>query len=176
MSPLRLAAGAVALVTVTAVSVAAAAPLNGPARVSATAWRVDPPTYIDAPPEERAARELVELVNEVRRDGALPDVTWEPRLYDAAQGHAEYMASVGRLTHLGAGGSDTGDRLVEAGFRWLNWGENVGSGFKQPGPLLDAWIDSGDHYQHLIADFRYAGAGVAATPDGTPYWVLVLAS
>lgn len=173
--PLRLTAAVVALITVTAVSAASASSVDGPAYVDTMAWRVDPPEYLRVSPEERAGRELVDLVNALRAAAALPPVQWHAQVAAAAQEQSAYQAFIGRLSHVGEGGSDTGDRLSAQGFRWINWGENVGAGFGAPKQLLDAWLASGDHYQHLVGDFRYAGAGVAATASGTPYWTLVLA-
>ena len=157
------------------VTVVSAGAVNEPARVEYRAWRVDPPEYV-ADPDTRVRLEMVEIVNEVRGDGAMPAVELHDRVTAAAQTHAEYLASIRRLSHEGPNGTNTGHRLSEAGFEWIAWGENIGAGFHEPRLLVEAWLGSASHRAQLLGDYRYAGVGFAATPDNVPYWVLVLAS
>jgi uncharacterized protein YkwD len=61
------------------------------------------------------------------------------------------------------------------GFVWTAWGEAIGSGFLEPQPLVDAWMKSPTHRRSLIDPlFEHVGAGVVASPDGTPFWSLLL--
>ncbi len=174
--PRRLTVVAAALVAATAVSVAAAAPVNGPAAVEFTAFRVNPgPPPVDDP-TERASRDLVEFVNEARRAVNLPEVAWHPQVTDAAQAHSEYQAAIRRLTHTGPGGSSASQRLVAAGYTWGNWGEAVGAGHRHPADLVDTWMSSPEHRAILLGDYLHAGAGVATTTDDVTYWTLVMAS
>jgi uncharacterized protein YkwD len=80
------------------------------------------------------------------------------------------------MAHLGADGSDTGDRLDREGFAWRDWGEAIGAGFVTPESLFDAWMASAVDRTHVLSEQIYIGVGVAATPDGVPYWVLVVAT
>jgi len=171
----RLAAVAAALAVATAASLVTAAPLDEPARVASTAWRVDPPPLGVDDPDERAGRLLLELVNDVRRSEGLAELDWDPQVGAAAQAHSEYMASIPLLTHSGPGGSSAGDRLRAAGFEWWTWGETVGAGQQDPRDLVGAWLASPAHRQHLLGDFTVAGGGVEATSSGIPYWTLVFA-
>ena len=171
----RLAAALVALVAFTGVGVASAVAVTTPADVRFRAWRVTPGDYV-ADPDLRVQLEMVELVNAVRAEHGMPPVQLDDRVSLAAQRHADYLASIRKLSHTGANGSDTGDRLHAAGFTWIAWGENVGAGLREPAVLVDTWLDSDAHRAQLIGEFRYAGVGVGVTPDQVPYWVLVLAS
>ncbi len=59
---------------------------------------------------------LVEMVNAFRvKNGKIP-YEISPILMSTAQGQAEYMASIGQITHLGPGGVTTTNRLIAAGF------------------------------------------------------------
>jgi uncharacterized protein YkwD len=173
--PRHLAAITAALVATTTVSVVAAAGVGGPAEVSATAWRVDPPPYLRVSPDERAARELVGLVNQVRVAAGVQPVAWSSQIAEAARTHAAYMESTGVTAHEGPPGVTASQRLDAVGFAWTTWGETIGAGFVEPQPLVDAWMKSPTHRQSLIDPlFEHIGAGVVASPDGTPFWSLLL--
>lgn len=171
----HLAAGVAALVAFAGVSVVSAVAVDEPARVNYRAWRVDPPPYV-ADPDQRARVAVLDVINELRAERGLDPVSLHPRVSAAAQVHAEYLASIRKLDHLGPGGTDTGDRLQQAGFTWWAWGENVGAGFVDPAVLVDTWYGSRSHRAQLLGDYPYIGVGVAVTPDSVPYWVLVVAS
>ena len=95
---------------------------------------------------------------------------------DAATGHSEEMAANRLMRHEGNDGSNTGVRLRRAGFDWSTWGENLGAGQVEPGPLFTAWFESPPHRPQLLGDYRYIGIGVAAAQDGTLYWTMDVAS
>jgi uncharacterized protein YkwD len=159
----------------TAATLATAAPLDDAALAGSTAWRVDPPRLGVVDPDERAGRQLLGLVNDVRRSEGLPELAWDARVGAAAQAHSDYMASIPLLTHSGPGGSSAGDRLAAEGFDWWTWGETVGAGQQDPHDLVEGWLASPAHREHLLGEFTVAGGGVAATPSGIPYWTLVFA-
>lgn len=169
----HLIVGALAL-TIGIASTAMASGVDGVADVRFQAWRVDPPTFESLSPAERAGRDLADLVNDHRAQRGLPGLVWRDQVTAAALAHATDMAGRDRLDHIGSDGSDTGDRLVAAGYAWWGWGENIGAGFADPATLLAAWLASVDHRLHLEGDFRDIGVGVAMTADGVPYWALVL--
>lgn len=164
-----------AIVIATTVSVASAATVGGPAQTRYMAWRVDPPPYVEYTPDERAARELVDVVNALRAEASMPPLLWHDAVAAAAQQQSDYQARIQRLSHTGPDGSDTGRRLTSQGFAWIAWGENVGAGFTDVRTLLNAWTASPDHREHLIGEFRYAGVGIALSASGAPYWTLVVA-
>lgn len=171
----HIAAGLAALVALAGVTVVSAGAVDEPARVNFRAFRIDPPPYI-ADAEQRARVEVRDHVNRIRRREGLDPFSLNSRVSAAAQAHADYLASIRKLDHLGPGGTDTGFRLQQAGFAWWSWGENVGAGFRDPGVLVDTWYDSSAHRAQLLGDYPYVGVGVGVTPDNVPYWVLVVAS
>jgi uncharacterized protein YkwD len=173
--PRRLAAVTAALVVAMTASVVSAVSLGGAADVDSTAWRVDPPPYLRVSADERAARELVSLVNRARVEAGVDPVAWNSTVARASRAHAAYMESTGVTSHEGPPGITASQRLDAVGFVWTTWGETIGSGFVEPRPLVDAWMKSSTHRQSLIDPlFEHVGAGVVASPDGTPFWSLLL--
>lgn len=158
------------------VAAAGVTAIDGAAAVGRTAYRIAPPFRPDLDPNERVALEAVEIINLERNRRGLPNYLMNESVTDAAMAHAADMAARREMVHLGSDGSDTGTRLERAGFVWRTWGENIGAGFRTPQPLIDAWMASDIHRPLLLGENTYVGVGVAATPDGVPYWALVVAS
>ncbi len=55
-------------------------------------------------------------------------LAFNSNLNDAAAGHSRWMLDVDRFSHTGRGGSDPGDRMEDAGYRFTGswtWGENI---------------------------------------------------
>ena len=46
-------------------------------------------------------------------------------LTTAARGHSDWMLTNAVQSHIGAGGSDGGQRMTDAGYDWWGWGENI---------------------------------------------------
>lgn len=158
------------------VVVAAVSAIDAPADVDRVAHRLAPPFRPEQTGVERAASEVVDLVNDERTRRGLPILLPHELVAAAAMGHAADMAARRTMVHLGADGSDTGDRLDRHGFAWRDWGEAIGAGFTTPESLFEAWMASDADRSHVLSDQTYIGVGVAATSDGVPYWVLDVAT
>lgn len=52
-------------------------------------------------------------------------IAWNPLLGDAAQGHTDLMAALDQQSHVLPGEPDTGQRIVNAGYNPMNFGENI---------------------------------------------------
>ncbi len=165
-----------ALALVGSVTVASVNTIDDAAVVGRTAHRLAPPFRPDLPANERVGLEMVDLVNRERNGRGVPVFQVHELVTEAAMAHSEDMAGRRSMVHVGADGSDTGDRLDRAGLAWRAWGEAIGAGFSTPEPLFDAWMKSDEHRPHILSSNTYIGVGVAATPDGVPYWTLVVAS
>lgn len=158
------------------VAVAATSTIHAPAEVDRQAYRVAPPFRAEQTSIERATSALIDLINDERARRGLPIMTRHDLVTAAATAHADDMAERRALVHFGLDGADTGDRLDREGFAWRTWGEAIGGGYATPELLFDAWMANDEHRSHVISENRYIGVGVAATPDGVPYWVLIVAS
>lgn len=177
MTRRHLIAGCIALAAVASVSVASAAPVNAPAWVGigSTAWRVDPPPYVEVGPDQRAAYELTEIINSYRRQNGLQPLVRHELVTLAATRHSEELSRRGTLSHVGLNGSTSRERLAAVGFDRAV-GENLGSGFVTPQAIFDAWLASATHRGNLLLAFDYIGVGVTATDGRTPYWVVMIAA
>lgn len=170
------AVGAGLMVGTASVAAAASVTIDAPAAVVDRAQRLNPSAEGDLTPEQRAVVELVELVNVERTSRGLPVVWLDPQVTAAAHVHAADMAANRVMQHAGSDGSDGGVRLERAGYTWTSWGENIAAGFVDPRALLDAWMGSPAHRSNILGDFTDVGVGAVATPDGVPYWTLLMAT
>lgn len=92
-------------------------------------------------------------------------------LQQAAQKHAEWMATNRRMSHRGAGGSDFSDRIREAGYPTSTAGENVAMGYSTPAACIRAWMTSSGHRRNMLnTAYRSAGFGAAKGSNGSWYW------
>ena len=120
---------------------------------------------------------VVNSVNYHRRQAGLAPVVVHGRLTSAAQGHSDHMARERIMTHIGAGWTDGGMRISNAGYRWRTWGENVAAGQATPDEVMAAWMRSPGHRANILRN-GVVHIGVAATKasNGMVYWTMVLAA
>lgn len=170
-----LAVATIVVIGTASYAAAAGNPIAGPAVVSDEAERLAVPDAVPMTSDERAVVRMVELINAARAERGLPVLAAQGQVMAAAEAHAADMASMRSMQHTGSDGSDAGDRLLQHGFDWGSWGENIGAGFTEPESLLAAWLASPAHRQNLLGDFEYLGVGVV-DGNGVPYWSLVVAS
>jgi uncharacterized protein YkwD len=119
---------------------------------------------------------VVDAVNYHRAKAGRRPVVIDARLTAAAQGHSDHMARERILTHIGAGWTDGGMRISNAGYRWRAWAENVAAGQTTAADVMSAWMNSPGHRANILSD-RVVHIGVAATKasNGVVYWTLDLA-
>src|SRR5262245_50325762 len=77
-------------------------------------------------PEEE---KVLELVNEARKEENLPPLKVSRLLTEVARKHSENMGKQRKLDHK-LDDKNPGDRLKDAGYANLGWGENIYGGFK----------------------------------------------
>lgn len=123
------------------------------------------------------AQALVSAVNNRRAASGLPAYNVNYALMAAAQAHSDYQASIGTVTHSGAGGSRPNDRARAAGYgggAQVFVTENIYGGMNASAEAaVDWWIaDGGWHYEGVMSTtYQDIGAGVASS-GGTTYFTL----
>lgn len=134
-------------------------------------------TVSDAPatPEQQ---KLLDLVNEARAKGhkcgntfypAVPAVTWNNQLEQAAQKHSDYMNGTDNLSHTGEGGTNAGQRISAEGYNWTTYGENIAEGYPTEEEVIMAWLSSEGHCKNIMsADFKEMGVATSGK-----YWTQV---
>lgn len=142
------------------------------------------PTSGDAPAEwVRLEDEVLALTNQRRAQGATcgaqayppaPPLSAEPRLRQAARGHAADMGARGYFDHKSPEGRTPVDRAKAAGFQSSFVGENIAAGYGTAGAVVAGWIKSPGHCANIM-DPRYTllGVGYSANAKSSmgDYWV-----
>ncbi len=128
----------------------------------------EPPT----PRRPEFAPELVrvlELINQERVSRGLVPVRMVPQLNDAALTHTERQAADGTIYHVDPdNGSNPGDRITWAGYRFSTWGENVAAGYASPETVMRGWMNSEGHCQNLLNP-AFTEVGLAYVDGGVYY-------
>lgn len=125
--------------------------------------------------------DLIHAVNALRVSYGIAPYAVNPILMAAAQGHADFMAATGSVSHTGAGGSSVTDRLLALGYPLagdLSLGgfrsENITSGREgmTAQEAVDRWTGDALHLNTMISpDLTEMGAGVTVN-NGRVYFVV----
>ena len=126
-----------------------------------------PPASTD---DKTIVADLVAAHNKERAKEGLPPLKLEPKLEEAAKAHAKDMADRDVMSHEGADGSTPGQRLINAGYHYLQTGENVAWGSRDVPGVMQMWMDSPPHKKNVLGDFTEIGVARAEGKDGKPYW------
>lgn len=126
-------------------------------------------------------QKILDLVNEARASGhqcgnqyygPAPAVAWNTKLGEAAQKHSDYMNSTGNFDHIGANGSDAGERIEAEGYTWITYGENIAEGYPTEEEVVAAWLKSQGHCKNIMnPEFKE----MAVATSGS-YWTQVFAT
>ena len=114
-------------------------------------------------------QELLERVNEERREAGVPLLRLQHQLNRTAQGYAEDMLARGFYDHNSPEGTTVMDRARAEGYRGRTTGENLADGAESVDEVMRGWMESKAHRENLLSPiFRDAGFGVAIgeTTDG----------
>lgn len=112
---------------------------------------------------------VIDLHNEIRGS----DLIYDKDLEKAAQEHANWMAEHEKFSHRGKNGSSVTDRVTRS---WRTIGENIAYGQRTEKSVMKDWMDSKGHRANILNEnFKLIGVGIAASADGTIYWVVVFA-
>lgn len=159
------------LTTTTAVPVPTTTPAPTPAAEPAT---TEPTPPAPAPPTRRAApatdaqSAVVAATNAEREAAGCDALRVDPRLTEAAQGHAEDMAGNDYFSHTSRDGRAFDDRIRDAGHPSPG-GENIAAGQESAEEVVQAWMDSPGHRRNIL-DCDFAAIGVGHDPRGD-HWV-----
>jgi uncharacterized protein YkwD len=132
-----------------------------------------PFTLPNAGDMQATAMRVLELVNEARAAGyrcgrrrfaATKPLTLSAPLTRAAAAHAADMAANGFMGHQGSDGSNAGERVTRAGYRWRSFGENVAAGQKDAETVVQSWLESPEHCANIMSPL-FAEMGVAFAPS-----------
>ena len=120
---------------------------------------------------------LVDLHNAARAPLGVAPLAANPLLAQAAQAHANHMATSGQFSHSGIGDGDVTSRVSAAGYKASRWGENIAWGPASAAGAQEVWMNSPPHREQLLSgDFQEVGFGACKASDGKVYWVACFGS
>jgi LysM repeat protein len=113
-----------------------------------------------------SAYDMIAAVNQFRAANGLAPLQNNSALMAAAQAHSEYQASIGTVTHTGAGGSRALDRARAAGFgggAQIYVSENIAGGISlSPNTAIYTYWQDALHLSTMLnPNSQYVGAGAA---------------
>jgi LysM repeat protein len=122
---------------------------------------------------------LIDAVNNLRAANGLPPYQIDNILMAIAQGHSDYQAAIGEVTHIGAGGSRPKDRATAAGYgggATFFISENIAGGTDlSVDRVISMWLGDDPHIQTMLgASYRDIGAGVSVS-NGFVYYTIDVA-
>jgi uncharacterized protein YkwD len=141
---------------------------------------VDEPVK-DIPPSSVNKTVLLQLVNDVRKNGCecgdswyppVPAITWNDQLEAAAYHHSKDMSEKKYFSHDAPDGGDPGERIRNEGYQWSTYGENIGQGYGSEQSVMNGWLSSPGHCRNIMGK-SYREMGVARVGS---YWTQVFAS
>ena len=120
-------------------------------------------------------QQVVDITNAHRSQHGLPGLSVNGLLANAAQAHSADQAAANNMSHTGTDGSNPGDRIARAGYRFSAWGENVAAGYGDAASVMNGWMNSAGHRANILnGNFTEIGIGLAYAANGTPYWTMAL--
>ena len=129
------------------------------------------------PPDDLANEQSVaDQLTQQRAANGLASLTLVSELTQSARRHSRDMAENNFTGHTGSDGSNGGQRMEEAGYDWIRWGEIIGWGFGgSTESMVDWWMNSPTHRSLILSsDFDDFGVGYAFEPgsDWVHYWTV----
>jgi uncharacterized protein YkwD len=128
-------------------------------------------------------QQLLGMVNAKRAAGAtcggtayppVPALSLDATIVKASDAYAADMATHGYFSHTGRDGSDPGQRLSAAGYRWSAWAENIAVGQATPEAVVAGWFGSTGHCTNFMrSEVTEVGFGMVDNPASAYryYWV-----
>lgn len=112
--------------------------------------------------------------NLVRIDNGLSPHILSPKLTQAAQDQAVYLAKTHDFEHITRENGSPGTRAAKYGYQGIvreNLGRAPADKQWSINIAFEKWKQSPSHWQSIIGDFSEVGFGYCIAEDGTQYWV-----
>ena len=106
---------------------------------------------------------VFDATNEVRAEAGTTPLVRNAALDKVASDWAYQQWKNGAMSH-----NPNYSTQIPAG--WSHAGENVAAGYTYD-TVVQAWVNSSEHYRNLVGDYTDLGVGYYQGPDGTRYWV-----
>lgn len=109
---------------------------------------------------------VVDLTNAQRTQAGLQPLKFNAKLSAAAYAHSRDMALNDFFNHTGSDGSRAADRILTAGYKYLNAGENIAAGYATPEAVVEGWMNSPGHRANILhSRVKEIGVGFYFLPN-----------
>lgn len=113
-------------------------------------------------------QEVIRLVNEIRVQNGLKELTYNWELGRVARYKSQDMKDNGYFSHTSPVYGSPFQMMKSFGITYRSAGENIAKGQRTPQLVVDAWMNSSGHRANILnASFTHIGVGYVA--DGN-YW------
>ena len=109
---------------------------------------------------------------------AVAPLAWNARLFDAAAGHAQDMATNNYFSHVSQDGRTFSQRITDAGYVWSAAGENIAAGQTTVADVMNSWLQSPGHCENIMnGNYTEVAVSCASNDASTykQYWTMELA-
>lgn len=113
---------------------------------------------------------VADQINQQRIARGLPPLNWVPELAQAARRHSQDMADHGFTGHTGSDGSDSRQRMADAGYDWTSEGETIGWGYGGDAAKMVNWWMNCPIHRPIILSSRFTDLGVGYVSDPSSEW------
>lgn len=106
-------------------------------------------------------RELLTLINNVRKQNGVSPLSMQSQLRAAAREHSADMVCNKQYSHTGSNGTTSYDRITAYGYSPTFWGENFYVGWQTtPQEAFNWWMNSTPHRKNILsANYIHIGIG-----------------
>ena len=121
--------------------------------------------------------ELINLINAERASHGLGPVRMSNVLMQVARAHSQDMIDRDFFDHVNPDGWGPRDRLDNAGYNWMTYGENIGAGYSSAELMSNGWMNSSGHRANML-NTEVTEIGVAYVAGGFygHYWTALFAT
>lgn len=126
-----------------------------------------PPPPSPPPGSDPWTEEMLQEANSRRAAAGKPPLAASDVLMARAGAWAVQMAAQNRMSHDGFAARAKGFRSAA---------ENVAAGQRSAAEVVDRWMSSPGHRANLLGPYSVAGAGVARSASGFPYFCMIFAA
>jgi len=105
--------------------------------------------------------DLANGTNTARIDNGLPGLSLSPKLNMSAQLKANEMIEQNYWSHVSPSGTQPWYWFTQAGYDYVNAGENLAYGFSTSEATIAGWMNSAGHRANILGSYQDVGFGIA---------------
>jgi uncharacterized protein YkwD len=121
-------------------------------------------------------RSIHQQIDRYRQSLNLPPLTIDPTVSAQARAHSQEMAQAGILSHTMDSVDSSPERLRQRRRKYPTAAENIATTQDYPNPdriVVQDWIASPAHHQHILGNYNLTGIGVAKNAQGEYFFTQI---